>query len=254
MLLWPTLAWWKPTWVRDLLTVENVSSGYGKLQILTGVSITAGESEVTVVVGPNGSGKSTLLKTIAGLTNIYEGKVTFDGQTLSSLPSHLIARAGVAYLPQTDSTFTQLKVRENISMGAYTCPQAEFEPRLKGVVDLFPQISKYMETKVVNLSGGERQMVAMAMALMRKPKLVMLDEPTANLSPKLAAEVLVTVESLAKDLHLTVVLVEQNAKKALEMGDRAFLLVGGRKVFEGGADELLAHAELAQMYLGLKVQ
>ncbi len=237
-----------------MLSVQNISAGYGKLQILTEVSISAVESKVSVIVGPNGSGKSTLLKTIAGLTTIYQGKVEFDGRTLSDMPSHLIARAGIAYLPQTDSTFTQLKVRENISMAAYTVPSSEFEPRLKGVIELFPQISKYMESKVVNLSGGERQMVAMAMALMRKPKVVMLDEPTANLSPKLSTEVLKTVELLAKDLHLTVLLVEQNARKALEMGDKAFLLVGGKKVFDGDAKELLAHEELAQMYLGLKVQ
>ncbi len=237
-----------------MLSVENISAGYGKLQILSDVSLTAEESKVTVVVGPNGSGKSTLLKTIAGLTTVYSGKVTFDGQTISALPSHLIARAGIAYLPQTDSTFTQLKVRENMSLAAYTVPSSEFESRLESVVDLFPQITKYYESKVVNLSGGERQMVAMAMALMRKPKVVMLDEPTGNLSPKLATEVLNTVASLAKDLHLIVLLVEQNAKKALSMGDKACLLVSGRKAFEGGAAELLSHEELARLYLGLKVQ
>ena len=236
-----------------MLSVENVSAGYGKLQILSDVSITAEESKVTVVVGPNGSGKSTLLKTIAGLTTIYSGKVAFEGQTVSTLPSHLIARAGIAYLPQTDSTFTQLKVRENIILAAYTVPSSEFEPRLKSVVELFPQITKYYESKVVNLSGGERQMVAMAMALMRAPRVVMLDEPTANLSPKLATEVLNTVASLAKDRHLTVLLVEQNARKALAMGDKACLLVSGRKAFEGPAAELLSHEELARLYLGLKV-
>jgi len=237
-----------------LLSVEGVSSGYGKLQILTDISISAAESQVSVIVGPNGSGKSTLLKTIAGLTSIYKGSVDFDGTKLSSLPSHLIARAGVAYLPQTEATFTQLKVRENIIMAAYTVPSSEFASRLESALKLFPQVSKYMETKVQNLSGGERQMVAMVMALMRKPRVVMLDEPTANLSPKLASEVLATVESLASDLHLTVLLVEQNAKKALEMGQKAFLLVGGRKVFDGPAQDLLNHKELAQLYLGLKPQ
>lgn len=157
-------------------------------------------------------------------------------------------------MPQTDSTFTQLKVRENMSMAAYTVPASEFEPRLKSVIELFPQVSKYMDSKVVNLSGGERQMIAMAMALMRKPRVVMFDEPTANLSPKLSTDVLKTVGSLAKDLHLTVILVEQNAKKALSMGDAACLLVGGKKVFEGPAADLLSHKELAQMYLGLKAQ
>lgn len=236
-----------------MLNVDGVSSGYGRLQILTDVSLSAEESKVTVIVGPNGSGKSTLLKTIAGLTTLYSGKITVDDETISTLPSHLIARAGVAYLPQTDSTFTKLKVSENIRMAAYTVASSDFEPRLKTVVDLFPQISKYMDSKVMNLSGGERQMVAMAMAMMRKPRVVMLDEPTANLSPKLSSDVLATVGSLAKDLHLTVMLVEQNAKKALGMADKACLLVGGKKVFEGPAADLLAHKELAQLYLGLKV-
>lgn len=235
-----------------MLKVENVSSGYGKHQVLSDVSIVAEQSRISVIVGPNGSGKSTLLKTVAGLTDIYQGSVTLDGETLTNLPSHVIARHGVAYLPQTESTFTQLKVRENIAMAAYTVPASEFEQRLKDALEIFPPVSKYMETKVQNLSGGERQMVAMAMALMRKPRVILFDEPTANLSPKLSTDVLRTVGSLAKDFHLTVLLVEQNAKKALEMGDAAFLLVGGRKMFDGAARDLLSHQELAQMYLGLK--
>lgn len=235
-----------------MLKVDNVSSGYGKHQVLSDVSIVAGESKVSVVVGPNGSGKSTLLKTVAGLTDIYQGSITLDGEKLTNLPSHMIARVGVAYLPQTESTFTQLKVRENIVMAAYTVAPSEFDQRLKDAIEIFPQVSKYMETKVQNLSGGERQMVAMAMALMRKPRVILFDEPTANLSPKLSTDVLKTIASLAKDLHLTVLLVEQNAKKALEMGDTAFLLVGGRKMFDGPARDLLSHQELAQMYLGLK--
>jgi len=117
---------------------------------------------------------------------------------------------------------------------------------------MFPQIERYMKTKVQNLSGGERQMVAMSMALLSKPSVIMFDDPTANLSPKLAPQVLNTVKSVAKDLELTVILVEQNAKRALEMGDKAYLLVGGQRVYEGGSSELLSHAELAQMYLGLK--
>ena len=235
-----------------MLNVENISSGYGKHQVLSEITLSAEESKVSVVVGPNGSGKSTLLKTIAGLTDVYQGSVTLDGQKLSDLPSHVVARAGVAYLPQTEATFTQLKVRENLVMAAYTVASSDFDSRLKDALDIFPQVSKYMETKVQNLSGGERQMVAMAMALMRKPRVILFDEPTANLSPKLSSEVLKTVASLARDLHVTVLLVEQNAKKALEMGDTAFLLVSGRKIFDGPAHDLLSHQELAQMYLGLK--
>ena len=235
-----------------MIQVDGVSAGYGNLHILTDVSIRADAKEVTVVVGPNGSGKSTLLKTIAGITNLYKGNILLEGQSISHLPPHEIARRGLAYLPQTESVFTQLSVSENVRMAGYTVPPSEFEARLKDVVTMFPQIERYMKTKVQNLSGGERQMVAMSMALLRKPSAIMFDEPTANLSPKLATQVLNTVKSVAKDLGLTVILVEQNAKRALDMGDKAYLLVGGRRVYEGGAKDLLSHPELAQLYLGLK--
>lgn len=235
-----------------MLKVDNVSSGYGKLQILTDVSLEASPGQVTIIVGPNGSGKSTLLKTIAGLTSIYKGSVSMDARTISGLPPHVIARSGLAYLPQTDSVFTQLTVTENFKMAAYSVPRREFESRLKDSLDIFPQLSAYLKSKVVNLSGGERQMVAMTMALVRNPQVIMFDEPTANLSPKYATQVLKTILSLAKERGLTIVLVEQNAKRALEIGDMAYLLVGGKNVFKGPAKDLLAHQELAKMYLGVK--
>ncbi len=235
-----------------MLSVQSVSSGYGKLHILSDVSIDAKEKEITVIVGPNGSGKSTLLKTIAGLTTIYNGSVSLDGKRLSGLAAHEIAKQGLAYLPQTESVFTQLTVAENFKMAGYTVSEQDFDSRLKGGMDMFPQLSNYLKTKVQNLSGGERQMVAMTMALIRKPQAIMLDEPTANLSPKLATEVLNHVVDLAKKLGMIVLLVEQNAKKALEIGDKAYLLVSGKKVFDGSAKELLSHAELSRMYLGLK--
>jgi len=235
-----------------MIKLENVSSGYGKLQVLNDISLEALDGKVSVIVGPNGSGKSTLLKTIAGVATLYSGSITLNDRKISSLAPHEIARQGIAYLPQTESVFTQLKVEENIKMAAYTVPTEEYSSRLESGLKMFPQISSYMSTKVQNLSGGERQMVAMIMALIRKPEVVMVDEPTANLSPKFSSTVLASIASLAKDQGLTVLLVEQNAKRALEMGDHAFLLVGGRKVYDGGARELLAHQELARMYLGLK--
>ncbi len=235
-----------------MLQVQSVSSGYGNLHILHDVSLQAEDGEVTVIVGPNGSGKSTLLKTVAGLTTLYEGTISLGGHSIAKLPPHEIAKMGLAYLPQTESVFVQLTVAENIRMAAYTIPKDEMGARLKGVTDMFPQMERYMKTKVQNLSGGERQMVAMSMALLRKPSVIMFDEPTANLSPKLATQVLKTVETVAKELGLTVLLVEQNAKRALEIGDKAYLLVGGRNAFKGTAKELLTHEELAKLYLGMK--
>ena len=236
-----------------MLKVSNVSAGYGKLQILTDVSFEAAPGELTIVVGPNGSGKSTLLKTIAGLTSIYGGSVTVDGRQISGHPPHVIARSGLAYLPQTDSVFTQLSVTENFKMAAYTVSKSDYEIRLKESLETFPQLNAFLGSKVVNLSGGERQMVAMTMALLRKPQVIMFDEPTANLSPKYATEVLKTIQALGKERGLTIILVEQNAKKALEIGDKAYLLVGGRNAFIGTAKELLSHQELAKLYLGMKV-
>jgi len=238
--------------VHRLLKVDDLVAGYGKLQILNGVSIEARPNEITVVVGPNGSGKSTLLKSISGLTSIYRGSINLDGLKLSGLPPHEVARSGVAYLPQTESVFTQLKVEENFRMAGYTIGKDDYEGRLREALEMFPQLESYRTTKAGNLSGGERQMVAMTMALVRKPKVIMFDEPTANLAPKIATQVLATISSLAKSSDLTILLVEQNARKALEIGDSAYLLVSGKQVFSGAAKELLDHKELGRLYLGLR--
>lgn len=239
--------------VVSFLTVEDVSAGYGKLQILNGVSIKAQPNRITVIVGPNGSGKSTLLKTIAGLTNIYKGKVTLDGKTISNLAPHEIARLGIAYLPQTESTFTQLTVTENFKMAGYTVGSEDFEERKKKALTIFPKLSSYMHTRVSHLSGGERQMVAMSMALLRNPNTIMFDEPTGNLAPILATEVLNTITYLAKDTGITILLVEQNATRALQIGHSAYLLVNGTTIFDGPAKALLEHPELGKLYLGLTV-
>ena len=230
-----------------------MSAGYGKLQILSGVSLKAQPNRITVIVGPNGSGKSTLLKTIAGLTNIYKGQVALDGKIISNLAPHEIARLGIAYLPQTESTFTQLTVDENFKMAGYTVGTEDFSERKNRALEIFPRLTSYMKTKVSHLSGGERQMVAMSMALLRKPHTIMFDEPTANLSPILATEVLNTITYLAKDSGITILLVEQNATRALQIGHSAYLLVNGTTIFEGRAKALLEHPELGRLYLGLTI-
>jgi branched-chain amino acid transport system ATP-binding protein len=236
-----------------LLTVDHVSSGYGNLQILDNVSLEAQPNQITVIVGPNGSGKSTLLKTIAGLTNIYQGNVTLDGKVISNLAPHEIARLGVAYLPQTESTFTHLTVAENFRMASYTVKREEIEERTRRALEIFPKLSSYMNTKVSSLSGGERQMVAMSMALLRKPNTIMFDEPTANLAPIIATQVLNTISYLARDSGITILLVEQNATRALQIGHSAYLLVNGTTIFQGTAKALLEHRELGKLYLGLTV-
>jgi branched-chain amino acid transport system ATP-binding protein len=236
-----------------LLKVDHVSSGYGNLQILDKVSIEARPNQITVIVGPNGSGKSTLLKTIAGLTNIYQGNVTLDGKIISTLQPHEIARLGIAYLPQTESTFTHLTVAENFKMASYTVKHEEIQERTRRALEIFPKLSTYMNTKVSSLSGGERQMVAMSMALLRKPNTIMFDEPTANLAPIIATQVLDTITYLAKDSDITILLVEQNATRALQIGHSAYLLVNGTTIFQGTTKALLEHRELGRLYLGLTV-
>jgi len=236
-----------------MIRVDEVSAGYGKLQILNGISVEARPEEITVIVGPNGSGKSTLLKTIAGLTNIYKGSITLDGTKISGLPPHKIARMGIAYLPQIESTFTHLTVAENFKMAGYTVEQYEFKDRLRRALEIFPKLSSYLSSRVSNLSGGERQMVAMTMALLRKPSVIMFDEPTANLAPILATEVLNTISNLSKGSDLTILLVEQNATRALQIGHHAYLLASGTTIFQGTAKDLLEHRELGRLYLGLTV-
>ncbi len=234
-----------------MLKVDDVSAGYGNLQILNRVSLEAAANQITVIVGPNGSGKSTLLKTIAGLTSIYQGSILLDGMTLSNLAPHEIARLGIAYLPQTESTFTHLTVAENLKMAGYTVKREDLEERTKNALEIFPKLSSYMRTKVSSLSGGERQMVAMSMALLRKPSVIMFDEPTANLAPIIATQVLDTISYLSRDSGITILLVEQNATRALEIGHSAYLLVNGTTIFRGTTKALLEHEELGRLYLGL---
>jgi branched-chain amino acid transport system ATP-binding protein len=234
-----------------LLVVRDVSAGYGKLQVIDDVSVEASPGEIAVIVGPNGSGKSTVLRTIAGLTTVYRGSIELDGSQLVGVPPHKIAKMGLAYLPQTQNVFTDLTVAENFRMAEFTVRKDQRRARLDEVSALFPQLKAYEASKAGQLSGGERQMLAMAMALVRKPKVMLFDEPTGNLAPKIAVQVLTVIRSLA-ERGITILLVEQNARKALEIGSKAYLLANGKVVFTGSARDLLEHRELGRLYLGLR--
>ncbi|RLF15861.1 MAG: ABC transporter ATP-binding protein [Thermoprotei archaeon] len=234
-----------------MLSVEKVNAGYGKFHVLFDVTTYIESKKMTVIVGPNGSGKSTFLKTIFGLTTVYSGKVLLEGEDITGMPPHRVARKGIAYLPQVGNVFLNLTVKENLLMASYTLSEDETRDRLEEVLSYYPLLKRYYNRKADTLSGGERQLLAMAMAMMRRPKVMLFDEPTANLAPKIALEVLKEIARLRDEHGITVVLVEQNAKRALECGDKAVLFVGGRVAFEGLCHELLNHPELSTLYLGL---
>jgi len=235
-----------------VLKIENLNAGYKDIQVLFDVSLNVGEEEICVLVGPNGSGKSTLLKTVMGLTQIYSGEIRFNGETITGLPPHKITKLGIAYLPQIDNVFSNLKVRENLWMAGYILEERTLKERVEEVLEDFPILKDYLNRRAGTLSGGERQMLAMAMAMMRRPKIMLFDEPTGNLAPKIAVQVLNKIAELREKYGITIVLAEQNAKKALELGDRAILLVSGRVKFEGKSRDLLSHPELGKIYLGIK--
>jgi len=234
-----------------VLNIKKINSGYGKLHVLFDIDAIVNRKDIVVIVGPNGSGKSTLLKTIFGLTNIYSGSIKFKEEELVGLPPYQIAKKGIAYLPQVDNVFSNLTVKENLIMAGYTLDKEEANKKAAEVSEIFPIIKKYYNKKAETLSGGEKQMLAMAMALMREPEIMMFDEPTASLAPNIAMQIFDHIVSLRDDLGITIVIAEQNAIRALEHGDKALLLVSGRVIFKGNAKDLLSHSELGKLYLGI---
>ncbi|HEY9207075.1 MAG TPA: ABC transporter ATP-binding protein [Candidatus Methanoperedens sp.] len=230
-----------------MLSVENVFSGYGETIIVNGVSIRVDQREIVVIIGPNGCGKSTLLKTIFGLIKPASGKIFFNNKDIcGSKPFELVGK-GMGYVAQTDNVFPSLSVMENLEMGGYICKNPDF----RGIFDIFPVLFEKKKVKASSLSGGERQMLAIARALMIRPKMLLLDEPSAGLSPKMV-EVLMDKIKEIKERGSSVLLVEQNAKSALSIADRGYVLVMGKKMYEGRACEMLDHKEIGKLYLGKK--
>lgn len=235
-----------------MIRLEALNAGYGKFHVLYDVSLDFEEKKLTVILGPNGSGKSTLLKSIFGLTTIYSGEILLNGDKITRKPPHQIAKKGVAYVSQVQNVFPNLTVKENLVMAGYTLKTKEAAQRAKEVTEYYPLLSQFHRRKASTLSGGERQILAIAMALIRKPDLMLFDEPTANLSPKVATQIMNEIVKLREDLGKTIILVEQNAIKALKCGDKALLLVGGKVNFYGLPDELLNSPELGALYLGIQ--
>ena len=237
--------------ISSIIHVDALNSGYGNSHVLFGVDFEAKEKKITVVVGPNGSGKSTLLKSIFGLCEVYSGKISYGGTNITGVAPHQVARKKIAYLPQVNNIFSNLTIKENLAMASYTLDSKTISQRLPEIFETFPVLKKYEKKKAETLSGGERQMLAMSMALIRQPKVMLFDEPTASLSPKLADEVLSKIKQMRDDFGITIILVEQNVKRALKIGDYVYLYANGKGVFQGKPEELLAHPELSKLYLGI---
>ena len=232
-----------------ILDVRSVVGGYRPgLPILHGVSIDVREGEVVTIIGPNGAGKSTLIKAIAGFVHVSDGRVALDGAAITNRPAHELIGQGIAFVPQRENVFTSLSVQDNLRIGGYVVHR-DLDRRIEQAVSMFPILAERRRDKAAVLSGGERQMLAIARALLPRPRVIMLDEPTAGLAPRVAGEVLDRIRSLARE-GVAVLMVEQNAKAALKRSDRAYVLAEGRNRAAGPAGVLLEDEKLGEAFLG----
>ena len=232
----------------SLLAADTLIAGYGPVDILHGVSLRVEPGEFVTVIGPNGSGKSTLLKAIFGLVTPRSGKVTFDGQDITGWPAERLPRRGLGYVPQAANVFAALTVAENLEMGAFI-RKTDTAGRIKEMYELFPDLAEHRRRRAGNLSGGQRQMLALARALMLDPKLLLLDEPSAGLSPAIMATVFDRIKRI-QEQGVAAVIVEQNAREALSISQRAYVLADGGNRLENTAAELLQDPEIVRLYLG----
>ncbi|HDJ89896.1 MAG TPA: ABC transporter ATP-binding protein, partial [Thermoprotei archaeon] len=235
--------------MKKILDIVDLYSGYGKLTIIQGVSLYVRDGEIISIIGPNGSGKTTLIKTVFGLTRIFSGKIFYNNIDITGKKPHIIASMGIGYVPQRDNVFTELTVEENLEIGAYLNHVDKIDDIREKIFQMFPILSERRKQKAGTLSGGERQMLAIGRALMSEPKLLLLDEPTAALAPKIVKQLLKKISEI-RDQGVTIVLVEQNARSALEISDRGYVLVTGRKVLEDESKRLLSNPDLGKIYLG----
>ena len=231
-----------------VLALNNLKAGYGQTEILHDLSMHVMPNEIVAISGPNGAGKSTAMKSVLGLLNIREGSVELNGDAITDTPAQKVIERGISYVPQTNNVFVNLSVQENLEMGVWTRPHG-VEERLQEMFDLFPDLSEKRGQAAGSLSGGQRQMVAMAKALMVDAKILLLDEPTAGLSPKYRGEIFSTIQKI-KETGVPILIVEQNAKQALGVSDRGYVLVDGANRHEGTGAGLAADPEIARMFLG----
>ncbi|MGB0635148.1 MAG: ABC transporter ATP-binding protein [Paracoccaceae bacterium] len=230
------------------LELKNIYAGYGETEILHGVNLSVSAGEIVAIIGPNGAGKSTAIKAILGLLNITKGSVLLDGNDITGTAPDRVVTKGISYVPQTHNVFVNLSVQENLEMGAWTRSDG-IDERLEEMFKLFPDLREKRKQAAGSLSGGQRQMVAMAKALMVDAKVLLLDEPTAGLSPKYRGEIFSTIKEI-NSTGVPILIVEQNAKQALGCANRGYVLVDGTNRFQGTGTDLLEDREVARMFLG----
>lgn len=233
-----------------MLKVENLQVYYGMINAIKGISFEVNQGEVIALIGANGAGKTTILHTVTGLISPKEGTIEFEGTNLTKIPAHQIISLGMAHVPEGRRVFQQLTVYENLELGAYILKdKQQIKKNLDYVYEHFPRLEERKNQIAGTLSGGEQQMLAMGRALMSNPKILLMDEPSMGLSPLLVNEIFKIIQEVSKD-GTTVLLVEQNAKKALSIADRGYVLETGKIVLSGSAEELLNNEEIKKAYLG----
>ena len=233
-----------------MLEVKDLEVYYGVIQAIKGISFHVDKGEVIALIGANGAGKTTTLHTVTGLLSPKAGQVMFEGRDITKVPAHKIVSMGMAHVPEGRRVFAELSVYENLKMGAYTRKnKSEIEESLKNVYKRFPRLEERKNQMAGTLSGGEQQMLAMGRALMSRPKIILMDEPSMGLSPIMVNEIFDIIRSVSES-GTTVLLVEQNAKKALAIADRAYVLETGKIVLEGKASDLLENDSIKKAYLG----
>ena len=233
-----------------LLSVDNLSAGYGKIRALHGVSLRVPQARIVCVLGANGAGKTTLMRALSGLLPVSDGQAIFDGQSTANVPAETLVRRGIAHVPQGRMVFAQLTVRDNLVLGGYTRPAAEVRDDIDRVLGYFPRLKERITSRAGTLSGGEQQMLAIARGLLAKPRLLMLDEPSMGVAPILKDAIFETLRDIRDRENLTLLIVEQDADIALDISDEGYVIETGRVVMQGPAAELAGNEDIRRAYLG----
>lgn len=232
----------------SILTVDNIVAGYGETEILHGVSMRVEPGEAVIVFGPNGCGKSTLMKTIFGLLTPKQGSVVFEDDDITGMPTDRLIRMGMSYVPQTGNIFPSLTIEENLEMGAFV-DDTDVRSQVSEMYRIFPDLERSRRQRAGSLSGGQRQMLAFARALMLRPRLLLLDEPSAGLSPLMAQLIFDRLRDI-RSIGISILIIEHNIRAALEMSDRGYVLADGQNQLDGSASGLLDNPEIGRLYLG----